>query len=147
MLEFFIFVDTQLDLKNHFSNISNDVNKTIGLFRKLQSILATSFLLITYKSFIRPLLDYGDIIYYQACNASSHQRIKSLLYNAADYGAIIYDQAFNASFHQRIKSLLYNAADYGAIFVYVLRSLFHQSCKLQAKVLFKIGPTFSVKLV
>ena len=120
MLEFFIFVDTQLDLKNHFSNISNDVNKTIGLFRKLQSILATSFLLITYKSFIRPLLDYGDIIYYQACNESSHQRIKSLLYNAADYGAI---------------------------FVYVLRSLFHQSCKLQAKVLFKIGPTFSVKLV
>ena len=110
MLEFFIFVDTQLDLKNHFSNISSDVNKTVGLFRKLQSILATSFLLITYKSFIRPLLYYGDIIYYQACKASSHQRIKSSLYNAADYGAIIYDRAYNASFYERIKSLFYNSS-------------------------------------
>lgn len=108
---FFIFVDTQLDLKNHFSNISSDVNKTVGLFRKLQSILATPFLLITYKSFIRPLLYYGDIIYYQACKASSHQRIKSLLYNAADYGAIIYDRAYNAaSFYERIKSLFYNSS-------------------------------------
>ena len=83
MLGLGIFLDTQVDFKKHLSDISNSVNKTIGLFRKLQSILPTSSLLIIYKSFIRPLFDYGDIIYDQACNASFHQRIKSLLYNAA----------------------------------------------------------------
>ena len=31
--------------------------------------------------------------------------------------------------------------------VFCLGSSFHQSCELQAKVLFKTGPTFSVKLV
>ena len=36
-----------------------------------------------YKSFIRPHLDYGDIIYDQSYNTSFHQRLESLQYNAA----------------------------------------------------------------
>ena len=53
--------------------ILNKVNKTIGLLRKLHNILPRSALLIIYKSFIEPHLDYGDIIYDQAYNASFHQ--------------------------------------------------------------------------
>ena len=62
--------------------ILNKVNKTIGLLRKLHNILPRSALLIIYKSFIRPHLDYGDIIYDQAYNASFHQKLDLLQYNA-----------------------------------------------------------------
>ena len=62
--------------------ILNKVNKTIGLLRKLQNILPRSTLLTIYKSFIRRHLDYGDIIYDQAYNASFRQKLELLLYNA-----------------------------------------------------------------
>ena len=40
-------------------------------------------LLIIYKSFIRPHLDYGDVIYGQHYNNSFHQKLESVRYNAA----------------------------------------------------------------
>ena len=40
-------------------------------------------LLAIYKSFIRPHLDYGDITYDQVYNASFHQKLDSIQYNAA----------------------------------------------------------------
>ena len=40
-------------------------------------------LLIIYKSFIRPHLDYGDVIYGQHYNNSFHQKLESVQYNAA----------------------------------------------------------------
>ena len=39
--------------------------------------------LINHKSFIRPFLDYGDIIYDKAFNESFHEKLESLQYNAA----------------------------------------------------------------
>ena len=39
------------------------LSKTIGLLPKLQKILPRPFLIKIYKNFIRPVLDYGDIIY------------------------------------------------------------------------------------
>ena len=36
-----------------------------------------------FKSFLRPYLDYGDVIYDRAYNTSFHQNIKSIQYNAA----------------------------------------------------------------
>ena len=62
--------------------ILNKVNKTLGLLRKLHNILPRYALLSIYKSFIRPHLDYGDIIYDQAYNASFHQKLELLQYNA-----------------------------------------------------------------
>ena len=56
---------------------------TTVLLRKLYHILPTSSVLTIYKSFIRPHLDYGDIIYDQAYNASFHQKLDSLQYNTA----------------------------------------------------------------
>ena len=40
-------------------------------------------LLTIYKSFIRPHLDYGDVIYDQHYNNSFHQKLESIQYNAA----------------------------------------------------------------
>ena len=43
-------------------------NKTTGLLRKLQNTLPRTSLITIFKSFIRPHLDYGDIIYDGAYN-------------------------------------------------------------------------------
>ena len=56
------------------------VNKTICLLRKLQLRLSS---VTIYKSFVRPHLDYGDIIFGQAFNNSFYQRMESTWYNAA----------------------------------------------------------------
>ena len=58
------------------------INKTIGLIRKLQNLLPRTALITLYKAFVRPHLDYGDIIYDQAHNASFHQKLESLQYSA-----------------------------------------------------------------
>ena len=57
-----MFLDSKLDFKEHIQNVLNMVNKTIGLLRKLQKNVPRPPLRTIYKSFIRPDLDYGDII-------------------------------------------------------------------------------------
>ena len=57
------------------------INKTIGLIRMLQNLLPRTALIILYKAFVCPHLDYGDIIYDQAHNASFHQKLESLQCN------------------------------------------------------------------
>ena len=58
-----MFLDPKLNFKEHIQNVLNKVSKTIGLLRKLQKILPKPPLITIRKSFIRPHLDYGDIIY------------------------------------------------------------------------------------
>ena len=57
--------------------------KGIGLLRKLQSILPRTSLLTIYKSFIRPHLDYGNIVYDQPSNDVFSDKLESLQYNSA----------------------------------------------------------------
>ena len=78
-----MILDTKLDFSLHLKNVQNKVNKTIGLLRKLQDTLPRTSLITIFKSFIRPHLDYGDIIYDRAYNTSFHQNIESIQYNAA----------------------------------------------------------------
>ena len=77
-----MLLDTKLDFQGHLKSIFNKVNKTIGLLRKLHNTLPRLPLLTIYKSFIRPHLDYGDIIYDQAY-VSFHQKLESIQYNSA----------------------------------------------------------------
>ena len=60
----------------------NKTNKTIGLLRKLQNLLPREALITIYKAFVRPHLDYGDVLFDQAFNASSHEKLESIQYNA-----------------------------------------------------------------
>ena len=48
----------------------------------MQNLLHRIALITLYKAFVRPHLDYGDIIYDQAHNASFDQKLGSLQYNA-----------------------------------------------------------------
>ena len=42
--------------------VTTKINKTIGLLRKLQNLLPRTALIKIYKAFVRPHLDYGDIL-------------------------------------------------------------------------------------
>ena len=75
-------MDTKLDFQGHLKDKLSKFSKTIGLLRKLQKKLARSPLLRIYKSFIRPHLDYGDIIYDKAYNSSFHQNVEKIQYNS-----------------------------------------------------------------
>ena len=78
-----MFLDKKLDFREHINHVFSKVSKTIGLLRKFQCILPRLSLLTIYKSFIRPHLDYGDIIYDQAYNVLFHQKLEQIQYNAA----------------------------------------------------------------
>ena len=53
------------------------------LNRKLQSILPRPSLLTFYKSFTRPHLDYGDVVYDQPSNDAFSNKLETVQYNAA----------------------------------------------------------------
>ena len=55
----------------------------IGILQKLQSILLQTSLLTFYKSFIRPNLDYGDVVYDQPSNDAFSNKLQTVQYNAA----------------------------------------------------------------
>ena len=53
------------------------------MIRKLQPIIPTAALLTIYKSFLRPHLDYGFVIYDCAFNKSFQNKLESFQYDAA----------------------------------------------------------------
>ena len=73
-----MILDTKFNFSLHLKNVQNEVNKTIGLLRKLQDTLTRTSLTAIFKSFIRPHLDYGDIIYDRAYNTLFQQNIESI---------------------------------------------------------------------
>ena len=82
--------DKKLNFKECLNKVESKVNEAIGIIRKLQNVLPRSAFLTIYKSFIRPHLDYGNIIYHKALNETFHAKLESLQYNAtlATTGAI-----------------------------------------------------------
>ena len=77
-----MILDT-MDFQEHFKDYLSKISKTIGLLRKLRKILPRTPLLILYKSFIRPHLDYGDITNNKDYNSSFHQNLEKIQYNSA----------------------------------------------------------------
>ena len=78
-----LHLNSKLSFDIHIKTILTKVNGTIGLLRKFQQVLPRPSLITIYKAFIRPHLDYGDVIFDQAFNNSFHQRLESIQYNAA----------------------------------------------------------------
>ena len=72
--------DSNLSYEHHVKSFLNKVNKTTGPLRKFQLTLS---LITIYKTFIRPHLDYGDVIEDRDFNESFHQRLESIQYNVA----------------------------------------------------------------
>ena len=70
-----IHLDEELTLKHHINEKINRANKGIGTIRELNNILSGHALLTIYRSFERPDLNYGDVIYDQAENESVRSKI------------------------------------------------------------------------
>ena len=70
-------LDSKLSFSKHINDKIHQANKDVGL------LLPHNSLLTIYKSFIRPLLDYADMIYDQPSNTSFFTKIESVKYNVA----------------------------------------------------------------
>ena len=57
--------------------------KGICIIKTLSNVLPRKSLITIYKSFVRPHLDYGDLIYDQPNNESFCQQIKSVQYSVS----------------------------------------------------------------
>ena len=78
-----IILDEKLNFESYLKEKSLKIHKSIGFIKKLQNTLSIQALLTIYKSFDRPHLDYGDIIYDQTKNKSFCEKLESCQYNAA----------------------------------------------------------------
>ena len=78
-----LFLDSKLDFNEHIENKINKCNKIIGIMKRLYLILSRKSLVTIYKSFIRPNLDYADIIFGKPFNESFKRKIQKVQYKAA----------------------------------------------------------------
>ena len=78
-----LYLDERLNFSHHIKEKISKACKGIGVIRKLHYILPRHSLLTIYKSFIRPHLDYGDIIYDQPNNQAFSNKLEAVQYNAA----------------------------------------------------------------
>ena len=51
--------------------VATKINNTIGLLPNLQNLWPRTALITIYKVFVKPNLDYGDILYDQALSAKT----------------------------------------------------------------------------
>ena len=78
-----ILLDEKLNFKQHIDSAILKINKSISVIKKLQHSLPQKSLVAIYKAFLRPLIDYGGIIYYQPLNESFCEKIESVQYKVA----------------------------------------------------------------
>ena len=78
-----MYLDEKLNFLQHVKEKLSKANRGIKVIRKLRHVLPRHSLITTYKSFVRPHLDYGDMIYDQPNNGSFRNKIERVQYNAA----------------------------------------------------------------
>ena len=76
-----LHLHSKLSFDIHIKTILTKVNRIIDLLQRFQQVLPSPSLINIYKAFIRPHLDYGDIIFDQAFDNTFHQRLESIQYN------------------------------------------------------------------
>ena len=103
-----IILDFRLDFKKHLEIIFKKFCKTIGLLRRLPALLPRKSLITICKAFIRSHMDYGDIIYDQAYNASFHRKPESIKYNATLAITDVMRGRSREKFYQELDFELYN---------------------------------------
>ena len=78
-----IYLDEKLNFNYKIKEKICEAMQGVGAPRKLSKILPQMSLIIIYKSFARPHLDYGDALYDQPNNERFCQKFESDQYNAA----------------------------------------------------------------
>ena len=77
-----VILGLKLTFEEHLNNVLAKVNRAVGLLRKLRNLLPRTTLITIYKAFIRPYLDYDDLLYDEAFNNSFKEKLKSIQYNS-----------------------------------------------------------------
>ena len=77
-----IVLDSKLDFKFHVDQKIKNCNKLIGLIRRLSVNVPMKALLTIYKPFIRPHLDYDDILYDKPENENFQNKLEKVQYRA-----------------------------------------------------------------
>ena len=78
-----LILDEKLNFKQHIDNAISKINKGIAVIKKLRYSLPRKSLITIYKAFLRPLIDYGDIIYDQPQIDSFCEKLESVQYKVA----------------------------------------------------------------
>ena len=78
-----MLLDSCLNFNEQVQSKANKCYKIIGLIKKFSIHLPREALLRIYKSFVRPNLDYGDIIFDKPNNESFKSRIESIQYKTS----------------------------------------------------------------
>ena len=75
-------LDKRLSFNEKIQSQMNACYKMIGIIKRLSVNLPCDALLRIYKSFIRPYLNYGDIIYDKTSHELFKNKIKNIQYKA-----------------------------------------------------------------
>ena len=78
-----MYLDEKLNYNTYIKEKLSKVYKGIGLLRNLSNKLSRQALVTIYKVFIRPHLDYGDIVYDKPDNGTFINKIEKAQYDAA----------------------------------------------------------------
>ena len=73
-----LLLDKRLVFDRHLEEMILRANKGAGLITRLRRYLPRNSLLTFYKVFIRPHLDFGDVVYDYPGNASFMQKPESV---------------------------------------------------------------------
>ena len=75
-----IVLDSKLNFNAHVDQKIKKCNRMIGLIRRLSINLPRNALLTIYKYFVRPHLDYGDILYDKPNNENFQNKLEKVQY-------------------------------------------------------------------
>ena len=78
-----LILDEKLNFKQQIDSAISKINKGIDVIKKLRYNLPRKSLITIYKTFLKPLTDYGDIIYDQPQNESFCEKLESVQYKFA----------------------------------------------------------------
>ena len=77
-----IILDSKLNFSAHVDQKIKKCNRIIDLIRRLSVTLPRNALLTIYKTFVRPHLDYGDILYDKPNNENFQNKLEKVQYRA-----------------------------------------------------------------
>ena len=78
-----ILLEEKLNFKQHIDAAILKINKGISVIKKLRHSLASKSLMTICKAFLRPFIDYGEIIYDQPQSESFCEKLESVQYKVA----------------------------------------------------------------
>ena len=77
-----IVLDSKLNFNAHLDQKIKKCNRIIGLMRQLSVTVPWNALLTIYKHFVRPHLNYGDILYDKPNNENFQNKLEKVQYRA-----------------------------------------------------------------